>query len=384
MPFVSVREPILLSDEDLAYLEHLTRSRTTRKDLHERATIVLLSHHGRSDSAIARELGIPRQKVIRTINRVLTIGVREGLKDLPGRGRPKTISPEARTWIVDLFCRKPVEFGYPHEVWTQRLLQQHIREHAVEEGFPEVAQISQGTISKLANASAIKPHKIRSYVQNRDPAFHEKAIVVLHTYEEANILKVLEKEGNEPDTFILSFDEKSGVQVRDTNYPDLMPVPGQFPCIHRDYEYVRHGTVCLQAALDLVTGFVHYRITERNRSEEFIEFLKMLDAQYPDRMKLKIILDNLKVHSSVETMKYLKTVPNRFEFIFTPKHASWLNIIETFFSKTTRTVLRGIRAKSKEEITERISRYIDTLNQAPVVFKWSYTMDANPSGVEMV
>jgi len=110
----------------------------------------------------------------------------------------------------------------------------------------------------------------------------------------------------------------------------------------------------------------------------------MLDAQYPDRVKLKIILDNLKVHSSVATMKYLKTVPNRFEFIFTPNHASWLNIIETFFSKTTRTVFRGIRAKSKEEITERISRYIDTVNQAPVVFKWSYTMDANPSGVEMI
>jgi transposase len=383
MPFVSVREPVLLSDEDLDYLERLTRSRTTRKDLHERATIVLLSHQGKSDSAIARELGITRQKVIRTINRVLVIGVREGLKDLPGRGRPKTISPEARAWIVDLLCRKPSEFGYLHEVWTQRLLQQYIREHATEEGFPEAAQISQGTISKIANASAIKPHKIQSYVQKRDPAFHEKALVVLHTYEEANIFKVLEKEGNEPDTFILSFDEKSGVQVLDTKYPDLMPVPGQFPCIHRDYEYVRHGTVCLQAALDLVTGFVHYRITERNRSEEFIDFLKMLDAQYPDPMKLKIILDNLKVHSSVETMKYLKTVPNRFEFIFTPKHASWLNIIETFFSKTTRTVLRGIRAKSKEEIIERISRYIDTLNQTPVVFKWSYTMDANPSGVEM-
>lgn len=159
MPFVSVREPVLLSDEDLDYLEQLTRSRTTRKDLHERAEIVLLSHHGKSDSAIARELGITRQKVIRTINRVLAIGVREGLKDLPGRGRPKTISPEARTWIVDLLCRKPLEFGYPHEIWTQRLLQQYIREHAVEEGFPEVARISQGTISKIANASAIKPHK---------------------------------------------------------------------------------------------------------------------------------------------------------------------------------------------------------------------------------
>jgi len=383
MPFVSVRKPVLLSAEEIDYLEKLTHSRTTQKSLHERAKLVLFSYQGKSDSAIARELGITRQKVIRTINRVLAIGVREGLKDLPGRGRPKTISSEARTWIVDLLCRKPSEFGYPHELWTQRLLQQYIREHAVEEGFPEVARISQGTISKIANASAIKPHKIRSYVHKRDPAFHEKAIVVLHTYQEANILKVLEKEGNEPNAFILSFDEKSGIQVLDTKYPDRMPVPGHFPCIHRDYEYVRHGTICLQAALDLVAGFVHYRITERNRSEEFIDFLKMLDGQYPDTMKLKIILDNLKVHSSVATRKYLKTVPNRFEFIFTPNHASWLNIIEAFFSKTTRTVLRGIRAKSKEEIADRISHYIDTLNQTPVVFKWSYTMDANPSGVEM-
>lgn len=111
----------------------------------------------------------------------------------------------------------------------------------MEEGFPEVARISQGTISKIANASAIKLHKIRSYVQKRDPAFHEKAIVVLHTYEEANILKVLEKEGNEPGTFILLFDEKSGIQVRNTKYPDFMPVPGQFLCIHRDYEVHSSG-----------------------------------------------------------------------------------------------------------------------------------------------
>jgi len=384
MPFVSVREPVLLSDEELDYLEKLLHSRTTQKGMYERAKMVLLSHQGKSDSAIARELGLSRQRVIRTIQRVLAVGIREGLNDLPRSGRPKTISPEARTWIVSLLCQKPSDFGYPHELWTQRLLQQYIREHAMEEGFPEVARISQGTISKIANASAIKPHKIRSYVQKRDPAFHETAAVVLHTYQEANRFKILEKEGKEPDTFILSFDEKSGIQVLDTKYPDLMPVPGQFSSIRRDYEYVRNGTICLQAAMDLVTGFVHYRITERNRSEEFIAFLKMLDTQYPDTMKLKIILDNLKVHSSVATRKYLKTVPNRFEFIFTPKHASWLNIIEAFFSKTTRTVLRGIRAKSKEEITDRISQYVDTLNQTPVVFKWSYTMDANPSGVEMV
>lgn len=384
MPFVSSREPILLTDEDFEKLTKIAKSRTSKKAISERAKIILLSNQGKSDSNIARQLGISRHVVMRTIKRVLSIGINDGLYDLPGKGKNKVISVEAKTWIIGLYCRKPLDFGYPHELWTQRLLQKYIREHADDEGYHEVAKISQGTISKICNASVIKPFKIRSYIQKRDPDFKEKAATVLHTYQEANILKVQENEGKEPETFILSFDEKSGIQVLDNKYPDLMPIPGQYPYISRDYEYIRKGTVCLQAAIDLVTGFVHYRISEKNNSAEFIEFLRNIDNQYPKKVKIKVILDNLKVHSSAQTMGYLKTVPNRFEFIFTPKHASWLNIIESFFSKTSRSVLRGIRVKSKEEIILRLSNYIDSLNQEPVIFKWSYKMDPNPSGVILV
>lgn len=384
MPFASSREPLILNSEEVGYLEKLVRSRNTKAGISLRAKVILLSNQGISDSAIARQLGISRHKVIRTISRVLKIGIQDGLNDLPGRGRSKTISPEAITWIIGVYCRKPIEFNYPHEIWTQRLLQTYIQENAIEEGYPELSKISQGTISKICNASTIKPFKIRSYIQKRDPDFKEKSAVVLHTYQEANILKIMEKEGKEPEMFIISFDEKSGIQVLDNKYPDIMPIPGKYPYISRDYEYIRNGTVCLQAAIDLITGFVHYRITEKNNSEEFIDFLKMLDYQYPKNVKLKIILDNLRVHTSSTTMQYLNTVPNRFEFVFTPKHASWLNIIESFFSKTTRSVLRGIRVKSKGEIKERISDYIDSINQSPVVFKWSYKMDMNPSGVILV
>ena len=384
MPFVSSREPLILNDEEVRYLEKLVRSRNTKAGISLRAKIILMSNQGISDSSIARQLGISRHKVIRTISRVLKIGIQDGLNDLPGRGRSKTISPEAKTWIIGVYCRKPIEFGYPHEIWTQRLLQKYIQENAIDEGYPELSKISQGTISKICNASTIKPFKIRSYIQKRDPDFKEKSAAVLHTYQEANILKIMEKEGKEPEMFIISFDEKSGIQVLDNKYPDLMPIPGKYPYVSRDYEYIRNGTVCLQAAIDLITGFVHYRNTEKNNSEEFIEFLKMLDYQYPKNVKLKIILDNLRVHTSSSTMQYLNTVPNRFEFVFTPKHASWLNIIESFFSKTTRSVLRGIRVKSKEEIIERISDYIDSVNQSPVVFKWSYKMDMNPSGVILI
>jgi transposase len=384
MPFVSSREPIVLTEEEFEYLTKIAKSRSSKKAISERAKIILLSSQGFSDSSIARQLGISRHVIIRTIKRILSIGIHDGLNDLPGKGKHKVISVEAKTWIIGLYCRKPLDFGYPHELWTQRLLQKYVQEHAVEEGYHEVAKISQGTISKICNASAIKPFKIRSYIQKRDPDFKEKSAIVLHTYQEANIIKIQEKENKEPDTFILSFDEKSGIQVIDNKCPDLMPVPGQYPYISRDYEYIRKGTVCLQAAIDLVTGFVHYRISEKNNSAEFIEFLRVVDFYYPKNVKIKIILDNLKVHSSVQTMEYLKTVPNRFEFVFTPKHASWLNIIESFFSKTSRSVLRGIRVKSKEEIVQRLSNYIDSLNQDPVIFKWSYKMDPNPSGVILV
>ena len=384
MPFTSFREPIILTEEELNYLERLSRSRNTKRVISERAKVIILSNQGESDSFIARKLGISRHVVMRTINRVLKIGIHDGLYDLPGRGKQKIISTEARTWIIGLYCRKPLDFGFPHEIWTQRLLQKYIQEHSIEEGYPEVSNISQGTISKICNASSIKPFKMHSYIQKRDPEFKEKAAIVLHTYEEANVLKVKEKEGEEPDTFILSFDEKSGIQVIDNRYPDLMPIPGQYPYIYRDYEYIRNGTVCLQAAMDLVTGYIHYNVTEKNNSSVFVDFLKNVDKQYPINVKIKIILDNLKVHSSKETMEYLKSIPNRFEFIFTPKHASWINIIECFFSKTTRSVLKGIRVKSKEEIKNRLSQYIDSLNEEPVIFKWTYKMDANPSGVVLV
>jgi transposase len=162
-----------------------------------------------------------------------------------------------------------------------------------------------------------------------------------------------------------------------------MPVPGQYPTISRDYEYVRYRALSLLAGIDLLTGAIHHKVFEKHRSEEFIEFLKSLDSTYPKGIKIVAILDNLKVHTSEKTRKYLASVPQRFQFIFTPKHASWLNIIESLFSKMTRSMLRGIRVSSKEELCERITQYFDDLNKMPVIFKWKYKMDQMPGGIEI-
>ena len=381
MPFESMREKLSFTPEEIAILVELSRSRTHPLREVERAKILLASVEGMNDSQIARELHTNRYKVIRTIKKALAYGLEDSLKDLPRSGRPKEISPEARAWIISIACMKPRDLGYPHELWTQRLLVEYIRIHCQEKGFEELSNISQGTVSKILNASKIKPHKIISYIEQRDPDFDSKSTVVLHTYKQVEIIKNRVESGEEVFSAIISYDEKPGILALENTAPDLLPKPGEYPAIARDYEYIRHGTVSLLAGIDLLTGNIFHKVFDKHRSKEFIEFLKYLDEIYPSQLKITIILDNLKVHTSKETTNYLASVPNRFHFVFTPKHASWLNIIESLFSKMARSMLRGIRTSSRDELKSRIDEYFDYLNKTPTIFNWKYKMDEMPGGI---
>ncbi|WP_210266304.1 transposase [Bradyrhizobium australiense] len=164
---------------------------------------------------------------------------------------------------------------------------------------------------------------------------------------------------------IVSYDEKPGIQTIATTAPDLPPVPGIYPTFPRAFEYRRHGT----AGIDLLTGKVHALVKDCHRSREFVEFLKLLDAAYPARTTIKLILDNHSAHISKETRAWLETRPvGRFE------HGSWLNLIEGFFSKFARSALRHIRVTSKHELKERIMAGIDDINQYPVIHTWFYKL----------
>lgn len=384
MPFVSKRPKIRLSNEEIENLTSLSRSRTAPAREIERAKIILLSYYGKNDSQIAKELGINRQNVILCMKKALSFGINQALDDLPRSGRPPDITPEARAWIISLACMKPKDLGYPHELWTHRLLAKYVRENCKKQGHLELIKFSSGTLSKILSASNIKPHKISSYIRQHDPDFESKSVVVLHTYKKVELLKQKKENVETYDIAIVSYDEKPGIQAIGNKYPDLLPVEGIYPSISRDYEYIRHGTLSLLAGIDLLTGTIHYQIHEKHRSSEFIEFLKSMDAYYPKNVKIQVILDNHSIHTSKETQKYLETLPQRFQFIFTPKHASWLNIIESLFSKMTRSLLRGMRVSSKEELIDRISQYFDDINNTPVIFKWKYKMDEIPGGMEVL
>jgi transposase len=376
MPFVSKRAKLEVPAEEMDYLIQCSRSRTEGAAKIHRAKVLLAYHQGESISKIARQMRTNRPRVERTVQKALEYGVRSALRDLPRRGRSPRISAEAKAWLVSVACTKPKDLGYAAETWTTRELARHVHKHCLKSGHPSLSRLSRGTVSKILTRSEVKPHKIQYYLERRDPEFDLKMAQVLLTYKEVEMIRTSDPKDKEASyVAVLSYDERPGIQAIQNVAPDLPPVPGKHPSIGRDYEYKRHGVVSLLAAIDLLSGHVHGDVQDRHRSAEFTDFLKRLDHFYAPDIKIRMILDNHSSHISKETKGYLATVPNRFEFIFTPTHGSWLNIIETFFSKATRSFLRALRVKSKSELKERILQYIDEVNQMPVIFKWKYKMD---------
>ncbi len=375
MPFERQRAPLSMDEDAQLELYRISRSGTEAARRVERAKMLLGYAGGETVSAIARSLGTNRQKVDRCVRKALEVGALAALDDLPRAGRPASISAGSRAWLVALACRKPTELGYAEETWTVRRLASHARAHGGAAGHPDLSSLAPGTVSKILASQEVRPHKIRYYLERRDPEFDEKMAQVLCFYREVALVRDRAAAPDAPLRAYISYDEKPGIQALGGTAPDRPPVPGRHAALGRDHEYVRHGTVTLMAGLDLVTGHVHRAVVDRHRSREFVDFLRGLDQAYPDGVTLRLILDNHSAHISRETRAYLASVPNRFEFVFTPKHASWLNLVETFFSKVARTVLRGIRVASVDDLKERLERHIDELNSEPVVFKWTYGIE---------
>ena len=362
---------ISIEDEDMARLETIARSRTAPAGWVERARILLAYHADPSTYSVGEAIGVSHQTVQRCLARAVRFGVIAALDDSPRPGKVPEITQEARTWVVSLACQKAKDLGYPHEIWTTRLLARHIRENAVAAGHPCLKRIVQGTVCKILSSNEVKPHKVSYYLERRDAEFEAKMAEVLCVYREVAVLR--ESEAAETNVAIISYDEKPGIQAIGNTAPDLPPRPGKHKTFARDHEYKRHGTLSLLAGIDLVSGKVHACVENRHRSREFVSFLKKLDEEYPADTAIKLILDNHSAHISKETRSWVAAQPEgRFSFVFTPKHGSWLNLVEGFFSKMARSLLRHIRVKSKQELKERILAYLEDLNSDPVTHTWTY------------
>ncbi len=366
------RKALTLSSQMREDLLRVSNSRTAAASSVQRAKILLFYGNGKRISDIVREMGVTRPLAERCIDKALTFGPLQALRDLPRTGHPTITGDDAKAWVLSVACQKPTALGYAQETWTYSLLIKHLRQHCQEQGHPSLAKIGKGRLHVILSKSNIKPHKISYYLERKDPDFDAKMAEVLCVYKEVEILNVTQEQRR---CVTVSYDEKPGIQAIKNIAAELLPVPDRYATRGRDYEYKRLGTVSLLAGIDLHTGQIHPLVRDRHRSREFVEFLTLLDGKYPQEWKIRLVLDNHSSHISKETQAYLRSRPERFEFVFTPKHGSWLNLIEVFFSKLARSLLRHIRVDSRQELVDRIYRGIEEINKEPVIFRWRYKMD---------
>lgn len=363
---------LLLNDEQKQFLMTISQSRTKPVREVQRAKILLKYSDGIPISTISSQLNVSRPTIYKCIEKALATGVESGLKDKYHSPKAPVITDEAKAWVINVACQKPTDFGYAAETWSLSLLAKHARENAPQAGHDCLKQAAKATVQRILKSHHIKPHKIRYYIEKRDPEFDKKMQDILIVYKEVNLINkhLSSSEEKYLPIVTVSIDEKPGIQAIKNTASDLPPVPNKHPYIGRDYEYERLGTLSILAGLDLHTGHVIAQVHDRHRSKEFILLLKEIDSYYPPECQIRLILDNHSSHISKETMKYLESRPNRFIYVHTPKHGSWLNLIETLFSKMSRTFLKNIRVNSIDELRSRILKGIDEINEAPVVHRW--------------
>ena len=382
-------QSITLTNEEILYLQSLTRQRTIQAQVVDRAKMLLYKEQGASNTDIAERLDVNINTVKLCLSKFKEGGVQRALFDDKRKGRPVEITDDAIAWIISIACQRPSVLGYAQELWTLKNLHQYIQIHAEEAGYSRLTTITKPMVQKILNRSEIKPFKIKYYCEERDPDFETKMHDVLVVYKQVEMQ--FDENGDiiipseSPMIHTISCDEKPGIQAIATTSDDLRPKAGN-GCVYRDYEYKRLGTLSLIAGIDLLTGIAVPVVSETHKSTDFICLLKKLDEMYPEGDVIRIICDNHSAHKSKEVQNYLATKPEgRYVFVFTPKHASWLNLIECFFSKMTKQMLKGIRVKSKQELADRIYQYFDEINKEPVVFHWTYKLDeiseeeANPN-----
>lgn len=378
------RRELAITDEEIQHLQDMVRSRTSPRSAVERARIILLVLEGKTNDEIAEKVLISRAAVCNTIKKWRVFGVDIALNDLARPGRPRVITNEAKAWVVHLACQMPQDIhdGPPLQLWSIDALTQYIKAHCEKEGHPTLLQVSKSKVWTILNDNSIKPHQVKYYLAKKDPDFKTKAEAVLLLYKRVEwILQFTRDEvaqGQQADSLVgetvVSYDEKPGIQAIMNIAPDLAPTP-EHGNVARDYEYKRLGTVSLLAGIDLLTGKVVGVVRDSHRSTDFIEFLDLLDEKYDKSLVIRMILDNHSAHKSKMVLDYLAKKPGRFQFTFTPTHSSWLNLVESFFGKMARQCLNKLRVKSKEQLREIIARWLESINSAPVIYRWKWKLE---------
>jgi transposase len=332
---------IRLRRGDRQALQRLLRTRTTPQRLAERARIVLGAADGKPGHVIAEEVGVTRPTVQRWLDRYEQEGITALQEDRPRSGRPKKLTPEQEEQLVQKTLTTSPPTG-TH--WSTRLM-------AKETGLQPTL------VARVWRAHGIRPHRVRYFKLSTDPRFVEKLRDVVGLYV------------SPPErAIVLSFDEKSQIQALDRTQPGLPLKKGRAGTMTHDYK--RHGTTTLFAALDVATGEVIHDCLPRHRHQEFLRFLRQVEKETDPTLDLHFILDNYATHKHPRVRSWVERHP-RVHFHFIPTSASWLNLVERFFSELTQRQLKRLAVTSVDELISTIETYIEQRNRSPRPFVWT-------------
>jgi len=339
---------IEIAPEDRPVLERWAGARAAERRLVDRARIVLLAGEGRPAAEIAERVGCGLETAKRWRRRYERQGL-DGLRDLPKSGRPLTHDQEARARLIALACTRPpdTEEGVRRERWTYRELGEQVG-------------MSESQAHAILTAADLRPHLTEQWVMSElGPEFDAQAAAVCGLYL------------NPPENaIVLSIDEKTSIAAREPARPDRPPAPGK-PA-RRDSEYIRNGTQNLFAALEVHAGSVSGMTAPTRNRFDFLAFLDQLEAEVPAGQQVVCILDNLSTHKTQEVEDWLDEHPG-WKFVFTPKHASWLNQVEIFFSILARRLLRHGAFTDPDDLATQMLAFVEHYNLTAKPFAWTYT-----------
>jgi transposase len=333
---------------DRPVLEKWASSRTVERRLVERAQIVLLAAEGRPASEIAERVGCVAETARRQRARYEREGL-DGLRDRPKSGRPLTHDQSVRARLIALACTRPPDTaeGVRRERWTHAEL-------AAEVGM------SESQAHAILRAAELRPHLSEQWVMSElGPEFDAQAAEVCGLYVDPPV-----------NAIVVSVDEKTSIAAREPARPDTLPQPGR-PA-RRDSEYLRNGTKNLFAALQVHSGEVCGMTASTRNQFDFIAFLDQLEDEIPAGRQIIAVLDNLSTHKTPNVQAWLDAHP-RWRFVFTPKHASWLNQVEMFFSILARRLLRHGQFTDPDDLAVQMLAFVEHYNLTAKPFRWTYT-----------
>ena len=345
MARIASRDVVILGARRMARLEAIVRRPSSPQALVRRARIALLAHRGWPNARIAAELGCA-VGTVRAWRRRFARGGMPALADRPRSGRPEVYGPDVRLQIVATATSVPPD-GVT--AWT----------HSLIAGQLSGTGISVSQAGRILASLELAPHRVRGWLNRRDDEqFWAQAAAVCDAYLRPD-----------PGTAVICIDEKTGIQARSRRYPGLLPAPGRLA--RREFEYVRHGTVSIVAALHVSTGQVVAEPIARNDSATFTGFLHRLEQCIDPRLKIRLVMDNGSSHTSRATRAWLAAHP-RITVTYTPKHASWLDMAELWFSVLTRALLRRGEFTSRADLAEKITSFAVRYNCTARPFTWTY------------